>query len=170
MKELLVGKRVVILDDEDFEWASKCAVEIKKNGFSPPYAYIGNVPVHQLVFAFSGRKVDPGNVIDHRNRKSLDNRRENLRQITNHENFCKNTKKNRNGSSKFIGVSWDKKRSLWRSQYTHYGMNTFVGHFETEEEAAKAHDLYAICNHRNPLRLNYPDEAYALHELIGKKD
>ena len=49
-------------------------------------------------------------------------------------------------------------------------MNTFVGHFDNEEDAAKAHDLYAIAHHRNPLRLNYPDEAYALHKLIGKKD
>lgn len=169
MKEFLVGKRVIVLDDIDFEWVSRCNIKIKKSVFSPPYAYYNGIALHKLIFALSGRNVAGGNVIDHRNRNSLDNRRDNLRQIPNHDNFYKNRSK-KSGSSKFIGVSWDKKRLLWRSQYTHYGMNKFIGHFKTEEEAAKAYDTYAIFNYRNPLRLNYPDISYVLHEYIGKKD
>ena len=108
------------------------------------------------------------------NRQSLDNRDCNLRQISNAENYLLNRRKLR-GTSKYIGVSKDKRHGTWRAQfytssesiYTQY-KSIYIGLFQTEQEAALAYDLYVIQNVTNPLRLNFPHEMYGLKTLLHK--
>lgn len=81
-----------------------------------------------------------GLVVDHKNGNSLDNRRENLRIVTQREN-TQNQKCHRNGqkSSRFIGVYWDKSRSKWNSMIRINGKRKCLGRFDDEINAANAY-------------------------------
>jgi len=47
-------------------------------------------------------------------------------------------------SSKYKGVSWDKKENKWRSRITYKGVFKHIGYYENEEEAARAYDQAAL--------------------------
>ena len=97
-----------------------------------------------------------GRVVDHRNGDGLDNRRENLRIATKSENIC-NSRKRTNTSSRFIGVSFDKRSGLWHAYITHCRKRKFLGYFDSEIDAAKAHDAAAKKYHGEFARLNFPE-------------
>lgn len=79
-----------------------------------------------------------GMVVDHINRDTLDNRRSvNLRVITDAQNK-QNTKRRKNGSSQFRGVSKDKRSGRWRAQIKINGKAIYLGSYELEIDAAKA--------------------------------
>ena len=59
---------------------------------------------------------------DHANRNTLDNRRENLRPAT-LENNAQNRTKQRNNTSGFIGVCWNKNDQLWVARIGLNGKN-----------------------------------------------
>jgi hypothetical protein len=87
-----------------------------------------------------------GDIVDHKNGNGLDNRKENLRIVSNRHN-SQNTYLRREGktSSKYIGVTKSGKK--WRAR--HWNKNTghkCLGSFNFEEDAAKAYDLYVINN------------------------
>ena len=76
---------------------------------------------------------------DHINGDRLDNRRCNLRAVTNAEN-CQNRgpRANRGSTSRFRGVSWKSDRGKWAAQVQVDGRNRVVGYFDDEIEAAEA--------------------------------
>lgn len=167
MVEFQVGKYTCVADEEDYAWMVLFRLKVIKQKKHPAYLTVNGAMAHRLIFTLKGEEALPGNVIDHRNRKSLDNRRCNLRQLSNLENLRDNCKRyGRYSTSKFIGVSKDTRNGLWRAQVTVNGLNTYIGLYSSEHEAAIAHDLYAIQNYRNPLRLNFPDEMYLLKETL----
>lgn len=47
------------------------------------------------------------------------------------------------GKSKYRGVSWNASKMKWRAQIYLNGKNTYLGWFESEEEAARKYDEYA---------------------------
>jgi hypothetical protein len=49
----------------------------------------------------------------------------------------------RQGPSKFVGVSWDKKNRKWITRINYDGKKQYLGHFEDEHEAARAVDTAA---------------------------
>lgn len=100
--------------------------------------------VHQLVaMAFLNHKPDGTNkiVVDHLNNIRKDNRLENLQLINNRENCSKDLK---NGTSKYIGVSWDKQKNKWRSVIKINGRQSFIGRFKCELAAAAAYQKELI--------------------------
>jgi hypothetical protein len=99
-----------------------------------------------------------GLLVDHRNGDSLDNRRDNLRLATHSQNSC-NKRKRKNALSRFIGVSFIKRENKWASQIRHEGKKMWLGCFDNEIDAAKAHDAAAIKYHGEFARLNFPEEA-----------
>jgi hypothetical protein len=73
---------------------------------------------------------------DHVNRDRLDNRRENLRQVSHARNMCNLAA--RDGTSHHRGVSWDKERELWKATASPNGRQRALGRFAHEDDAARA--------------------------------
>lgn len=73
---------------------------------------------------------------DHINRNTLDNRKENLRMCTHQEN-SRNRSKQKNNTSGFIGIYWNKSKKKWTSQIHINKKVKFLGIFEDKEEAIK---------------------------------
>lgn len=78
-------------------------------------------------------------IIDHINNNPLDNRKSNLRIVTARQNSM--NCKSRKGSSKYIGVSFDKKSKKWKAQIRPNGKQIYLGRFDDEIEAAKVRDI-----------------------------
>ena len=97
---------------------------------------VKNVKIHQLVaIAFLNHTPDGFNglIVDHKDNDPLNNNVNNLQLVTNRENLSKDKK----GSSKFTGVSWDKASNKWRSQIRINGKYKHLGRFNNEEEASE---------------------------------
>jgi len=75
--------------------------------------------------------------IDHINGKTLDNRIENLRVVTNQVNG-KNQKLRDSNYTGYSGVYWDKSRQKWQAQINIEGKTVSLGRFESLEDAGAA--------------------------------
>lgn len=100
-----------------------------------PCSYIdGNVVrLHRVIYP----TVAKGLVVDHINRDKLDNRRSNLRVVTQKEN-CHNASLRSNNKSGVAGVFFDKRAGRWRAQIYHGGKTTHVGIYDCFDDAVKA--------------------------------
>jgi hypothetical protein len=94
-----------------------------------------------------------GLVVDHRNCDSLDNRRANLRVVTQAVNM-RNRRKRKNTSSRYIGVHFDKQRNKWSVHIRYNGRKIWLGRFDDESEAARAYDAAAKKYFGEIVRLN----------------
>lgn len=92
---------------------------------------------HRLIWLYH-YGVWPDQQLDHINGVKSDNRIENLRKCTNQQNSF-NKKSNSSSSSSYKGVHWKKRDKVWVAQYTLNGKITWIGSFETEQEAAEAY-------------------------------
>jgi hypothetical protein len=91
---------------------------------------------------------------DHINGDGLDNQRANLRPATAGQNVA-NARKG-GGSSRFKGVSWWKRSGRWQAYIMIDGHQAFLGHFDAEEDAARAYDAEARQLFGEFARLNFP--------------
>jgi hypothetical protein len=148
MKEIPLTKGfVALVDDNYFEELSKykwCA-NIKRAGLT--YAVrrsvdrlgkISTVGMHRQI-------MDPpfGKQVDHINRNTLDNRRENLRLASQTENTWNMGKQKRNTTG-FKGVWFDKALGKYRAGLSNGNKTIHIGCFESAFDAAKAYDKKAL--------------------------
>jgi hypothetical protein len=77
----------------------------------------------------------PGQEVDHINGDGLDNREANLRFCTHQEND-RNTKKYRNSTSLYKGVSWHQSSGRWQAQIKIDGRTQYLGVHPTQAAAA----------------------------------
>lgn len=107
--------------------------------------------LHRAIMGYPKLKVD------HRNRNPKDNRKENLRLVTDVDN-ASNTSAHLDGKSSFKGVSRSKGK-YWRAQLMHKGKIYCLGYHTTQELAAKAYDNKAKELHGDFAVLNFPEES-----------
>jgi hypothetical protein len=145
-----------LVDDEDYAWLSQWAW-FYDDGYAErtinhSKTLKEKVRMHRLIAGAT-----PAQLVDHRNRRGLDNRRSNLRVCTSAQN-ARNVSKRAGVSSPFIGVSWVKRDQVW-SATIRVGSNRFLGYFDREEHAALAHDQAARELHGEFATLNFPELA-----------
>ncbi len=138
----LTQDKFAIVDAEDYEQLCKYkwyAQRVGKNYYARNRRRHGLVSMHRVIM-----KAPKGLVVDHINHNTLDNRRKNLRLCTwaqNNQN--RRPSKRKNKLSKYKGVSFDKKRKVYRVLIWHNKKQYFLGTFKDEKEAAKAYDKKA---------------------------
>ena len=79
---------------------------------------------------------------DHGDHNGLNCQRENLKNCTRSQNQF-NRRKKENCSSKYIGVTYEPKKKLYRACLSLMGTKFRLGRFKLEEDAAKAYDKKA---------------------------
>jgi hypothetical protein len=100
-----------------------------------------------------------GMLVDHRNRNSLDNRRANLRLATPSQNSYNRQKINsKKTSSKYRGVTYNKRDNKWTSRIKVNGKTLWLGYFDNEMDAGRVYDKAAIKYYGEFAHLNLPDE------------
>lgn len=104
--------------------------------------------MHNLIMGTSR-----GIEIDHRNRNGLDNVRKNLRKSDRSTNSC-NRPANRNNTSGYKGVTFDRRYGKWRSVIGLNNKTYFLGYFKTAKEAARAYNRGAVKHHGSFAYLN----------------
>lgn len=133
----LTQGQFAIVDASDYEWLNQwkwCAVFIPKmNSF---YALRRGsdkkaILMHRLILGLSFGDSREG---DHIDGKTLNNSRGNLRIATRSQNK-KNKTRQRNNTSGFNGVDYNKQYAKWRARAKKDGKEIFIGYFDTKEAA-----------------------------------
>lgn len=88
----------------------------------------------------------PEKCVDHINGIKNDNRISNLRLATRQQNALNKGKKI-NNTSGYKGVYWNKASRKWQSQAMVCGKTTFLGLFDSPEQASKAYQDFAEKHH-----------------------
>ena len=148
---------------------AKCFINVA-HAEASPYEYAQTKRLHRVIMErMIGRPLARREHTDHINGNGLDNRRENLRLVSNSQNSMNSRKpKAREGSSygkksKYKGVSRLRKRngefgSTWYYTITVKRKIHYKHGFKTAEEAARARDKKALELHGEFVYLNFPDE------------
>ena len=103
---------------------------------------------HRLVMGVSEEEVD------HVNMDRLDNRKSNLRLATHAENQ-QNRRMHRDNKSGFKGVCLDTRSGKYFAYINADNRRTYLGHFNSKEEAYEAYDRAALKLHKDFARTNY---------------
>lgn len=120
--------------------------ESRQNGKKP------NVLMHRVILGLHGGDTD------HENGDTLDNQRSNLRAATHSQNVA-NAPKRSGCTSRFKGVSWHKGRRKWEARIRALGIQSHLGMFRREENAATAYNFAAVEAFGEFALLNFPRSA-----------
>jgi hypothetical protein len=140
----LTQGQFAIVDDEDFEWLNQWKWSAWQCPWSKGYYAVRvsydsgvrqNLRMHRQILGLEFGDKRQG---DHIHHNTLDNRRDQLRIVTNRQN-SHNRKKP--GTSQHPGVSWDKERNRWQVNIQIKGHNQKLGRFLSETAAAQAYQV-----------------------------
>jgi hypothetical protein len=188
MKEIPLNGKVgaglsVMVNDEDFEWLSEYSftlIDSRRHKKPQNYRFVKtniittsrkrtSVTIQHLIMG----KAPKGYKIDHIDRDTLNNQRDNLRFVTNRVSSHNQSVK---GVSRYRGVTWDKEHQSWRTQIISQGRRYNLGRFRDDVTAARNFDYYALCIYGEYAVLNFTDFDYSnfvpkrrIDELLNKE-
>lgn len=136
------------LDAEDYQTYMFKTAYIAENGYI--FVQMPKSKTEHLHVLIQGKK--EGYIVDHENRDKLDNRKLNLRHITSAHNRTNSSQVN--GTSKYRGVSFDKRTKKWRVDMLLNGVAKTVGYYPTELVAAEKYNFYAVLYNGNDAYIN----------------
>ena len=147
----------VKVDPEDYIWLSQFRWHCKVNK-DAVYAVrtiqvkgrSQRIYLHRLLM-----NTPAGMVCDHINHDGLDDRKADLRNCTTAQNNA-NRRSAASSSSKYIGVSRDRRRNKWVAHIKINGEEKYLGSYDVEEDAASAYDSAAWPQHGVYASLNFP--------------
>lgn len=139
--EIVIDRFVVLIDPEDYEiivshdWRlNRKKYEIQNQAYFQAAVKGKTIHLHrEIMGCIHGDK----KYVDHIDGNTLDCRKSNLRICTNAENI-QNRKRNKNNTSGYKGVTFNKKEKKWLA-YINANMKHYrLGSFNTKEEAHAA--------------------------------
>ena len=144
MRKIYLTKgKFAIVDNEDYEWLSQWKWFAHRQRTGNFYAARkGAYESGKQATIYMHREIlkpKRGLVCDHINHAGLDNRRENLRVCSGTENR-RNRTAQKNNTSGFKGVSWDKDANKWKAIVGLNGKLIHVGRFSDLKDAAFAYN------------------------------
>jgi len=161
MREIpLTRAMVALVDDEDYEKVSQYKWQANWSGghwyaqrtvrYGPRRE--GKKRTILMARVIMGAK--QGEIVDHRdNEATLNNRRSNLRICTHTQNLV-NSKKRAGCSSRYKGVSLDKRYNNWRAYIKVNRKYIHLGCFDDEDEAGRAYNIAALLHFGEFARVN----------------
>lgn len=134
------------VDNDDYEKLNQykwCAVKkgekyyVQRRWWKASTRQTGTIYMHRQIL-----NAPKSSIVDHINGDSLDNRKSNLR-ITNKSENAVNVKAQRRGKKKSRYRGVEPRGNCFRARITKNGERFELGHFKSEEEAAKAYNKKA---------------------------
>lgn len=156
---------VMRFSDEDSALATGHKFYAVRNRRGSVYAFrAGKVGHKKMPVAFHREVLNaaPGEEIDHikgvnpAGLKVVDNRRDNLRRGTHHQNTCGFQRPRKNKSSGYRGVARHRTANKWEAYIMSHYKKIHLGLFEVEEDAARAYDAAARLHFGEFAHLNFP--------------
>jgi len=154
----LPGGRIFLIDDEDVPLVKMLKWRVmSRKGRATSYVRANirlggkrtSIMLHRLLM---GLEHEDRREVDHINHDGFDNRRENLRIVTDIQQSMNKRKQCGKYTSKFKGVS--EHHGKWRSMAGINGNRVSLGIFETEEGAALAYNAWASTHFGQYAHLN----------------
>lgn len=157
--EIDLGKgHVAVIDDDDadlitgFKWyPMTVGGKVYAAGWKhmPPGRFF--VHLHRLI-----ANAQPGEIIDHADRDTLNCRRNNLRRVTRQQNNLNRGPNRKPGTSRYKGVFLCRRTGRFRARLCLNQKPIYLGYFDSEEDAAradneKARELFGEFAYLNPV-------------------
>ncbi len=150
------------VDDEDYEWLNKWkwyahsgendrTLYARRSEWSPEFKKQITIRMHRFIMGLT----NPKTMCDHKDGNGLNNQRSNLRACTSSQNGANRRRPSIKKTSKYIGVSRKTNSTKWVAQLAKNRQKIFIGHFDSEIDAAKAYDKKAKEIHGEFATLNF---------------
>ena len=150
-----------IIDDADYEKIKEWDYSSVDNGSNMKYLRLSKNCEYYMIYTYFHRFIMdcPTNmIVDHINGNTLDNRKSNLRLVSEQQNRWNTQKvefyKNKKKTSQYIGVYWYPPKNRWKAVCG----GIYLGLFNDEKKAAYAYDTYCRKNRGEYAKLNFPNE------------
>ena len=144
MKIKLTQGQYAIVDDDIYQTLSQykwCVwyCPSTKGYYAERSKYIGNgkqkiLYMHRVIL-----NAQKGQMIDHINGDTLDNRKENLRFATYSQNLA-NSKIRKDNTSGYKGVRWHKRDKIWMAYIRYQNKHIHLGSYKDKKETALAYN------------------------------
>lgn len=126
----------------------------------------GDVYLHRMIMErIVGRKLAGREIVDHINRDTTDNRRENLRLVNKSENAANSDRKNPHAN-----IYWYPKRRMWRVQFEREKKQFSAGYFEEIGDAIIARDIWLKDELLKPKKVTVTKHIEAWANVYAKWD